>query len=150
MSIIKLPTPTVNIILVNQRTPNQILTRASAKQILRQVIKEEKVKIILEYLRDQRQSFSDLSLAQLQLSAVKKDNIQGKKKVKKKKVKELITTLLEDKEIRNAIIKITDIYLELINIVIDILYKELYNLQQKTVIFSLQKLDLEFKDVQLL
>ena len=30
-----------------------------------------------------------------------------------------------------------DIHLELVNIVINILYKELYNLQQKTVIFSL-------------
>ena len=43
-------------------------------------------------------------------------------------VKELITILLGDKEIRNIIIETTDIYLELINIVINILYKELYNL----------------------
>jgi len=48
--------------------------------------------------------------------------------VKKKKVKELIATLLGDKEIRNAIIKTVDIYSELINIVINILCKELYNL----------------------
>jgi hypothetical protein len=45
------------------------------------------------------------------------------------------------------IIETAGIYLELINAVIDILYKELCNLQQKTVIFSLWKSDLEFKDV---
>ena len=63
----------------------------------------------------------------LQLSTVKKDNIRGKKKAKKKKVKELIVTLLGDKEIRNTIIKTADIYLKLVNIVINILYKELCN-----------------------
>ena len=51
-----------------------------------------------------------------------------KKKVKKKKVKRLITTLLGDEDIYNAIIETTDIYLELVNTVINILYKELYNL----------------------
>jgi len=54
--------------------------------------------------------------------------MQGKKKTKKRKVKKLIATLLGDKEIHNAIIKAIDIHLELINIVINILYKELYNL----------------------
>ena len=42
--------------------------------------------------------------------------------------KGLISTLLRDKEICNIIIETIDIYLELINIVINILYKELYNL----------------------
>ena len=70
-----------------------------------------------------------------------------KKKEKKKKAKGLIATLLGDEEICNTIIETMDIYLELINIVVNILYKKLYNLQQKTVIFSLQKLDLEFKDI---
>ena len=51
-----------------------------------------------------------------------------KKKVKKKKVKGFITTLLGDKEIRNAIIKTIDIHSELVNIVVNILYKELRNL----------------------
>jgi len=51
-----------------------------------------------------------------------------KKKVKKKKVKRLIATLLGDKEIRNAIIETMDIHLELVNAIINILYKELYNL----------------------
>jgi len=51
-----------------------------------------------------------------------------KKKVKKKKVKRLITTLLKDEEIRNTIIETVDIHLELVNTIINILYKELYNL----------------------
>ena len=51
-----------------------------------------------------------------------------KKKVKKKKVKRLIATLLGDKDIRNAIIETTDIYSELVNTVVNILRKELYNL----------------------
>jgi len=51
-----------------------------------------------------------------------------KKKVKKKKVKRLIATLLGDKEIRNTIMETADIHLELVNIVINILYKELYDL----------------------
>ena len=59
-----------------------------------------------------------------------------KKKAKKKRAKRLIATLLGDEEIRNAIIETADIHLELVNAVINILYKELYNLQQKTVIFS--------------
>jgi hypothetical protein len=52
----------------------------------------------------------------------------GEKKVRKKKVKGLITTLLGNKEIHNTIIETVDIYLELINIVINILYKKLCNL----------------------
>ena len=48
--------------------------------------------------------------------------------LKKKKVKELIITLLRDKETYNTIKKTIDIYLELVNTVINILYKELYNL----------------------
>ena len=55
--------------------------------------------------------------------------IRYKKKAKKKKVKGLITTLLGDEEIYNIIIETANIYLELINTVINILYKELYNLQ---------------------
>jgi len=51
-----------------------------------------------------------------------------KKKAKKKRVKRLIATLLGDKEIRNAIIETTDIHSELVNTVINILYKELYDL----------------------
>jgi len=51
-----------------------------------------------------------------------------KKKVKKKKVKRLITTLLGDEEIHNIIIETTDIHLELVNTIINILYKKLYNL----------------------
>jgi len=51
-----------------------------------------------------------------------------KKKVKKKKVKRLIATLLGDEEIRNIIIETTDIHLELVNVIINILYKELCNL----------------------
>ena len=51
-----------------------------------------------------------------------------KKKAKKKKAKRLITTLLGDEEIYNIIIETTDIYLELVNTVINILHKELYNL----------------------
>ena len=54
--------------------------------------------------------------------------MRGKKKARKKKAKGLIATLLGNKEIRNTIIETADIYLELINIVINILYKELYNL----------------------
>ena len=51
-----------------------------------------------------------------------------KKKAKEKKVKGLITTLLRDKEIYNIIMETADIHLELVNIVINILYKELCNL----------------------
>ena len=51
-----------------------------------------------------------------------------KKKAKKKKVKRLVATLLGDEDIRNAIIETADIYLELVNTVINILRKELYNL----------------------
>jgi len=51
-----------------------------------------------------------------------------KKKAKKKRVKRLIATLLGDKEIYNAIIETADIYLELVNAVINILYKELCDL----------------------
>ena len=51
-----------------------------------------------------------------------------RKKAKKKKVKRLIATLLGDKEIRNIIIETADIHLELVNTVINILYKELCNL----------------------
>jgi len=40
-----------------------------------------------------------------------------------------------------------DIRLELVNIVVGIVCEELYNFQQKTVIFSLWKLNLEFKDI---
>jgi len=40
----------------------------------------------------------------------------------------LIATLLGDKEIYNAIIETMDIHSELISIIINILYKELYNL----------------------
>ena len=54
ISIIKLPTPTTNILLVSRRTPIRIPTRISAERISRRVIKEEKVKVILEYLRDWR------------------------------------------------------------------------------------------------
>ena len=49
--------------------------------------------------------------------------------MQKKKVKGLIATLLRDKEIRNTIIETADIHLELVNIVINILYKELCDLQ---------------------
>ena len=51
-----------------------------------------------------------------------------KKKAKKKKVKGLITTLLGDEEIHNVIMETADIYLELVNIVVNILYKELCDL----------------------
>ena len=51
-----------------------------------------------------------------------------KKKVKEKKVKGLIATLIRNKEIHNTIIETADIHLELVNIVINILYKELHNL----------------------
>jgi len=51
-----------------------------------------------------------------------------KKRAKKKKVKRLIATLLGDEEIRNAIIETADIYTELVNAVINILYKKLCNL----------------------
>jgi len=51
-----------------------------------------------------------------------------KKKAKKKKVKRLNATLLGDEEICNAIMETADIYSELVNIVVNILYKELYNL----------------------
>ena len=51
-----------------------------------------------------------------------------KKKAKKKRVKRLIATLLGDEEIYNIIMETTDIHLELVNAVINILYKELYNL----------------------
>jgi len=51
-----------------------------------------------------------------------------KKKAKKKKAKKLIATFLGNKEIRNAIIETADIHLELVNVVINILYKELCNL----------------------
>ena len=72
-------------------------------------------------------------MAWLQLSVNKKqgvrnNNAQKKKKEKKKKVKGLIATLLGDKEIYNVIIETADIHLELINIIMNILYKELYNL----------------------
>ena len=51
--------------------------------------------------------------------------------MKKKKVKGLITVLIRDKEIYNIIIESIDIHLELVNIVINILYKELYNLSRR-------------------
>ena len=46
----------------------------------------------------------------------------------KKETKAAYCYPLENKEIYNTIIKTTDIYLELINAVINILYKELCNL----------------------
>jgi hypothetical protein len=46
--IIELPTPNINITLVNWRTPIQTLTAISAERIL----KEEKVEVISEHLRD--------------------------------------------------------------------------------------------------
>jgi hypothetical protein len=52
----------------------------------------------------------------------------GEKKARKKKVKGLIATLLGNEEIRNTIIETADIHLELINVVVNILCKELYNL----------------------
>jgi len=140
MLTIKLPTPFINTTLVNQRTPIQIPTGASAERISRPVIKEEKVRVISKHLWDWRCSFSNLSLAWLQFNTNKRkgvitDKVQ-KKKVKKKKVKRLIATLLGDEEIRNIIIETADIHSELVNAIINILYKELCNLQQKTVIFS--------------
>ena len=76
-------------------------------------------------------------LAQLQFSNNKRQGIKNnetqkkkaKKKKVKKKVKQLTTTLLENKEIRNTIIETADIHSELVNMVINILYKELYNFQ---------------------
>ena len=50
--IIKLPTLTINIILVNQRILIQTPTRISAERISRLLIKEEKVGVILKHLRD--------------------------------------------------------------------------------------------------
>ena len=58
VSTIKLPTPTTNTTLVNRLMPIQTLTRAFTKQIL----KEEKVRVILEHLQEWQWSFSDLSL----------------------------------------------------------------------------------------
>jgi len=110
---------------------------------LRPVTKEEKVRVITGHLRDWRWSFGDLSLAWLQLGAGKR------RRVKKKKAKELITILLGDEETRNAIEEAADIHSELVNAVINILREELRDLQQKTVIFGPWKSDLEFKDVQL-
>ena len=49
---IKLHTPTINITLVNRRTPIQTPAGVSTKWILRLVIKEEKIRIILEHLQD--------------------------------------------------------------------------------------------------
>ena len=150
VSTIELPTPNTNITSVNRRTPIQTPTAISAERIS----KEEKVEVISEHLRDWRWSFGDLSLAWLQLSAdkrrgAKKDGTRGEKKAKKKKAKGLIATLLGNEEIRNAIIETADIHSELINVVVNILRKELCDLQQKTVIFGPWKADLEFKDVQL-
>ena len=51
-----------------------------------------------------------------------------KKKAKKKKAKRLVATLLGDEDIRNAIMETADIYLELVNAVVNILYKELCDL----------------------
>jgi len=52
VSTIELPPQTINITPVNWWMPIQVLTRISAKQILRLGIKEEKVGVILEHLRD--------------------------------------------------------------------------------------------------
>jgi len=67
--------------------------------------------------------------------SIRNDEAQ-KKKAKKKKAKRLIATLLEDKEIHNVIMETADIHLELISIIVNILCKKLYNLQQKMVIFG--------------
>jgi len=130
--IIKLPTPSINTILVNQRTPIQTPTGASAERISRSVTKEEKVRVISEHLRDWRWSFGDLSLAWLQLNTDKREGVKidkvQKKKAKKKRAKRLIATLLGDEEIRNAIIETADIHSELVYMVVNILCKELYDL----------------------
>jgi len=55
------------------------------------------------------------------------DEVQ-KKKVKKKKAKRLIATLLGDEEICNAIMETADIHLELVNAIMNILCKELCDL----------------------
>jgi hypothetical protein len=149
VSTIELPTPTTNTTLVNRRTPIQTPTGASAKRIS----KEEKVGVVLEHLQEWRWSFSDLSLAWLQLNIDKRQGVRNdeaqKKKSKKKKAEGLIATLLGDEEIRNAIMETADIHSELINTVVNILREELCDLQQKTVIFGPWKPDLEFKDIQL-
>jgi len=71
-------------------------------------------------------------LAWLQLNTNKREGVKidkvQKKKAKKKRVKRLIATLLGDKEIRNIIMETADIYSELVYTVVNILYKELYNL----------------------
>jgi hypothetical protein len=134
---------TTNTTPVNQRTPVQTTTGASAERISRPVTKEEKVRVISGHLRDWRWSFGDLTLAWLQFGAGKR------RRTKKKKAKALITTLLGDEETRNAIGEAADIHSELVNVVVNILREELRDLQQKTVIFGPWKSDLEFKDVQL-
>jgi hypothetical protein len=153
VSTIELPTPSINTTLVNQRTPIQTPTGASAERISRSVTKEEKVRVISEHLRDWRWSFGDLSLAWLQLNTDKREGVKidevQKKKAKKKRAKRLIATLLGDEEIRNAIMETADIHSELVHAVVNILREELCDLQQKTVIFGPWKSDLEFKDVQL-
>ena len=154
VSTIEPPAPITNITPVNQRTPIQTPTGASAERISRPVTKEEKVEVILEHLREWHWSFSDLSLAWLQFGddkrrGIKNDEAQKKKKAKKKKAKQLTATLLKDEEIRNAIMETADIHPELVNAVVNILREELRDLQQKTVIFGPWKSDLEFKDVQL-
>jgi len=142
-SIIESATPTTNTILVNQQTPIQTPTGASAERISRPVTKEEKVRVVAGHLRDWRWSFGDLTLAWLQLGAGKR------RRTKKRKAKALITTLLGDEETRNAIGEAADIHSELVDAVVNILREELRDLQQKTVIFGPWKSDLEFEDVQL-
>ena len=143
VSTIESPAPTINTTPVNRRTPIQTPAGASAERISRPVTKEEKVRVIAEHLRGWGWSFGNLSLAWLQHGAGKR------RRLKKKKAKELIVTLLGDEETRNTIKEAADIYSELVNVVINILHKELRNLQQKTVIFSPWKSDLKFNDVQL-
>ena len=133
VSTIEPPAPITNITPVNQRTPIQTPTGASAERISRPVTKEEKVEVILEHLREWHWSFSDLSLAWLQFGddkrrGIKNDEAQKKKKAKKKKAKQLTATLLKDEEIRNAIMETADIHLELVNMVMNILHKELCDL----------------------
>ena len=52
-------------------------TGVSAKQISRSVIKEEKIKVILEHLWEWHWSFSDLSLAWLQFGNNKRRGIKN-------------------------------------------------------------------------
>ena len=108
--IIESPSPTINITLVNQRTPintNRSIRRAD-------IAPSNKGREGYDYFR----AFTGLAII------LRRPHFGSKRRRVKMKVKQLITTLLGDEEARNTIDEATDIYSELVNAVVNILHKK--------------------------